>query len=301
MVKKFNGIINVLKPPGMTSHDVVSFVRKTLNMKRVGHTGTLDPNAAGVLPICVGQGTKVSQFLLDSIKCYRAELTLGFTSDTQDSYGNITHQKEVDIDAESIKNAVLSFVGDSNQIPPMYSAVRINGKKLYELARKGIEIERKTRFIHVSSIDVIYIKGNKVIFDVICSKGTYIRTLCHDIGEKLGCGGIMSFLLRTKTGPFDLSTSVTLEELRQSKEVEKYILPIDFPLLHLGRIDINPRVAKLALNGARISYLDFLNRDLNILIGDTLRIYLEDKFIGIATMKKDNEDKDYIKFAKLFV
>lgn len=301
MVKKFNGIINVLKPPGMTSHDVVSFVRKTLNMKRVGHTGTLDPNAAGVLPICVGQGTKVSQFLLDSIKCYRAELTLGFTSDTQDSYGNITHQKEVDIDAESIKNAVLSFVGDSNQIPPMYSAVRINGKKLYELARKGIKIERKTRFIHVSSIDVIYIKGNKVIFDVICSKGTYIRTLCHDIGEKLGCGGIMSFLLRTKTGPFDLSTSVTLEELRQSKEVEKYILPIDFPLLHLGRIDINPRVAKLALNGARISYLDFLNRDLNILIGDTLRIYLEDKFIGIATMKKDNKDKDYIKFAKLFV
>ncbi|MBN4067806.1 MAG: tRNA pseudouridine(55) synthase TruB [Alkaliphilus sp.] len=294
-----NGVINILKPPGMTSHDVVSFVRKTLNMKKVGHTGTLDPNAAGVLPICIGQGTKVSQFLLDSVKRYRTELTLGVTSDTQDSYGDVSKQMETDFDVETIRNAVLSFIGDYMQTPPMYSAVRMNGKKLYELAREGIEVERKSRLVHIKSIDIIHIKNNKVLFDVTCSKGTYVRTLCHDIGAKLGCGGIMSFLLRTKTGPFDLSTSVSLEEFRQ--KAEKYILPIDFPLLHLGRIDINTRVSKLALNGARLSYLDFLSREPNIVTGDTLRIYLESKFIGIATMKKDNEGKDYIKFSKLFV
>ena len=294
-----NGVINILKPPGMTSHDVVSFVRKTLNMKKVGHTGTLDPNAAGVLPICIGQGTKVSQFLLDSVKSYRAELTLGLTSDTQDSYGVISKQKETDFDVETIRNAILSFKGDYMQTPPMYSAVRMNGKKLYELAREGIEVERKSRLVHIESIEIIYLKDNKVLFDVTCSKGTYVRTLCHDIGAKLGCGGIMSFLLRTKTGPFDLSTSVVLEEFRQN--AEKYILPIDFPLLHLGRIDINPRVAKLALNGARISYLDFLSREPNIVTEDILKIYLESKFIGIASMKKDSEGKDYIKFSKLFV
>lgn len=294
-----NGVINILKPPGMTSHDVVSFVRKTLNMKKVGHTGTLDPNAAGVLPICIGQGTKVSQFLLDSVKSYRAELTLGLTSDTQDSYGVISKQKETDFDVETIRNAILSFKDDYMQTPPMYSAVRMNGKKLYELAREGIEVERKSRLVHIESIEIIYLKDNKVLFDVTCSKGTYVRTLCHDIGAKLGCGGIMSFLLRTKTGPFDLSTSVVLEEFRQN--AEKYILPIDFPLLHLGRIDINPRVAKLALNGARISYLDFLSREPNIVTEDILKIYLESKFIGIASMKKDGEGKDYIKFSKLFV
>ncbi|MCD5410411.1 MAG: tRNA pseudouridine(55) synthase TruB [Clostridiales bacterium] len=294
-----DGVINILKPPGMTSHDVVSFVRKTLNMKKVGHTGTLDPNAAGVLPICIGQGTKVSQFILDSVKSYRAELTLGLTSDTQDSYGVISKQKETDFDVETIRNAILSFKGDYMQTPPMYSAVRMNGKKLYELAREGIEVERKSRLVHIESIEIIYLKDNKVLFDVTCSKGTYVRTLCHDIGAKLGCGGIMSFLLRTKTGPFDLSTSVVLEEFRQN--AEKYILPIDFPLLHLGRIDINPRVAKLALNGARISYLDFLSREPNIVTEDILKIYLESKFIGIASMKKDSEGKDYIKFSKLFV
>ncbi|MGV8144940.1 MAG: tRNA pseudouridine(55) synthase TruB [Alkaliphilus sp.] len=296
-----NGVINILKPPGMTSHDVVSFVRKTLNMKKVGHTGTLDPNAAGVLPICVGQGTKVSQFLLDSVKSYRTELTLGIVSDTQDSYGNMSKQQEIDIDTSTIRKAILSFVGEIAQMPPMYSAVRMNGKKLYELAREGIEVERKTRLVHIEYIDIIYIKENKVLFDVTCSKGTFIRTLCHDIGAKLGCGGIMSFLLRTKTGPFDLSTSVVLEEFRQSKEVEKYILPIDFPLLHLGRIDIDPRVSKLALNGARISYGCFLNKGPYTPTGGKARIYLEDKFIGIATMENNKENALHIKFSKMFV
>ncbi|SNR88875.1 tRNA pseudouridine synthase B [Anaerovirgula multivorans] len=294
------GILNILKPPEMTSHDVVAIVRRKTRIKKVGHTGTLDPNAAGVLPICIGQATKISQYLLDSTKKYRAELTLGITTDTQDAYGTVTNKRKVDVSTKEIESAVVSFIGEYNQIPPMYSALKIKGKKLYELARQGIEVARKPRRIHIESIDIINMKGSTVLFDVTCSKGTYIRTLCHDIGEKLGCGGIMSFLLRTATGKFYISSAITLEELEAIQDlhdVEKILKPIDYPLDHIARIDLDSSYEKAALNGNKI-FLESLPH--HIFLGDDVRVYINQNFIGIGTILKDSTGNIYIKFSRLF-
>lgn len=294
-----NGILNILKPPGMTSHDVVSVVRKKLNMKKVGHTGTLDPNASGVLPICVGQATKVSQFLLDSKKKYRAELTLGIETDTEDIYGEVINQVPVVSTKEEIESAILSFIGTYDQVPPMYSAVKVNGKKLYEMARNGIEIERKSRRINIYSIDIIEISGNTALFDVLCSKGTYIRTLCKDIGTSLGCGGVMSFLIRTETSGFDLSSSITIEELKELEEVEKVLLPLDYPLNHIPKIDVKPDYDKQVLNGARV-YEHYLINKLDLPLETEVRIYLDNQFVGLG-ITKSSEGERYIKFLRLLI
>ena len=216
-----NGILNVLKPPGMTSFDIVARVRGLVRMKKAGHTGTLDPMAVGVLPVCLGSATKAIEFMMDKDKLYRAELALGITTDTQDASGKVLETREAICTNEEIEAAVMSFTGKSEQLPPMYSAVRINGRKLYEMAREGLTIDRTPRAIEIYHTNIIDIKrdgGIRVLFDVHCSKGTYIRALCADIGEKLGCGGHMSFLLRKKAGVFDLSTAVTLEELKHAVE-----------------------------------------------------------------------------------
>ncbi|AKL95430.1 tRNA pseudouridine synthase B [Clostridium aceticum] len=291
------GILNILKPPGMTSHDVVSRVRKKTRIKKVGHTGTLDPNAAGVLPICIGQATKISQFLLDSTKRYRAELTLGIQTDTQDTYGSILEEKEVKVSQDEIKKAILSFVGEYHQIPPMYSALKVKGKKLYELARQGIEIDREARKVQIHQINIISMVEDKVLFDVVCSKGTYIRTLCHDIGRVLGCGGVMSFLLRTATHNFDIESAITLEELHETEEIEAYLKPIDFPLDHILKINLDASYEKAALNGNRIYIKDNLY---SIPTETEVRIYVEDDFIGIGNIKEDHEKKKYVKFSRLF-
>ena len=230
-----NGIINVLKPAGMTSFDVVSFIRKAAGQKKVGHTGTLDPSAVGVLPICLGNATRAIEFIIEKDKVYRAELTLGSATDTQDSSGNVIFTGEVNFDNKDVSEAIMSFVGESDQLPPMYSAIKIDGKKLYELARQGETVERQPRKITIYEINIIrlwdeeacYPAGvlntdkapkqlvKKALFEVHCSKGTYIRTLCHDIGEKLGCGGHMSFLIRTRAGKYGLETALTLEEIKE--------------------------------------------------------------------------------------
>lgn len=300
MVIFLNGILNILKPPGMTSYDVVSIVRKKLNIKKVGHTGTLDPNAAGVLPICVGQATKISQYLLDSEKKYRVELTLGIETDTEDIYGTVINESPVVSTEEEIKKAILGFIGTYEQVPPMYSAIRIKGKRLYKLARKGIEIKRSPRTVIIYSIDIIEIKNNKAMFDVLCSKGTYIRTLCKDIGNVLGCGGTMSFLLRVRSGRFDLETSITIEELLETEKVKDLLLPLDFPLKHIPKIIVKSASVKQALNGNRIYYYYSIN-DEKISLETKVRIYIKKQFIGFGIVKCDNIGRNYIKFLRLLL
>ncbi|NLK86047.1 MAG: tRNA pseudouridine(55) synthase TruB [Clostridiaceae bacterium] len=216
-----DGIINVLKPPGMTSFDVVAVLRGLTGVRRIGHAGTLDPMAAGVLPVCIGRAAKAIEFLMEKDKRYRAELTLGITTDTQDTTGTITSSKKPEVSDQQIADAVSAFEGKYLQVPPMHSAVRVDGKRLYELAREGVEIERQQREVEIFSAKLLSIdrsEGVRALIDIHCSKGTYIRTLCSDIGDRLGCGGCMSFLLRMAAGPFEISDSITLEELSALRE-----------------------------------------------------------------------------------
>lgn len=209
----YDGMINVRKEKGYTSHDVVARLRGILHQKKIGHTGTLDPDAVGVLPVCLGKGTKLCDMITDREKTYVAVMLLGQTTDTQDTSGRVLSESEVTVSGTEILAAAESFVGDYMQIPPMYSAVKINGRKLYELAREGREIERKARHIVIHSLRVLDIKLPYVTMEICCSKGTYIRTLCHDLGAKLGCGACMAELTRTKVGRFDISDAWTLDEI----------------------------------------------------------------------------------------
>lgn len=207
-----NKIVNILKPTGMTSHDVVGKVRKILNIKKVGHTGTLDPDASGVLPICIGKATKVSELILNKDKSYICELTLGINTDTYDSSGEIIEEFDIkDFSIEDIEKAFETQRGEIKQLPPMYSALKVNGKRMCDLVRAGRadEITLKYRDVNIKELNILSFKDNKVMFYVKCSKGTYVRSICYDIGKKLGCGGHMSFLLRTSSGKFNLDNSLT--------------------------------------------------------------------------------------------
>lgn len=210
-----SGFINVLKPTGMTSHDVVSFIRRTYGLKKVGHAGTLDPAAAGVLPIALGSATRLIEYITDADKGYRAELTFGYKTDSGDDMGEVIEQiNNFKIPSQQEIDTVLKqFIGRIQQVPPMYSAIKVNGQKLYELARQGKSIEVPTRLVEISTIKMINNSGEKLLFDVTCSKGTYIRTLCMDIGAKLNLPATMSFLIRTRVGKFTLQEAVTLEEI----------------------------------------------------------------------------------------
>ncbi len=221
-----NGIINVYKPVGMTSHDVVYRIRRISGIKKVGHTGTLDPDAQGVLPICIGKATRAADMLTFSDKRYTAVLRLGITTDTQDMGGKILNTSTDIPNEEKILLAVRGFVGKIKQIPPMYSAIKVKGKKLYTLARAGIEIEREPREITIYEINILSIEGDRAELDVKCSKGTYIRTLCHDIGQSLGCGGCMEGLVRTQSSVFTADNAVTLEKL-EADGIEKHLIPVD--------------------------------------------------------------------------
>lgn len=215
----YDGIINVYKEKGFTSHDVVAKLRGILGQKKVGHTGTLDPAAEGVLPVCAGKGTRLCEMLTDHEKTYRATLLLGITTDTQDTTGTVlTERDPSQLTEEAVREAIRSFIGAYDQIPPMYSAIRVGGRHLYELAREGVEIERKARPVVIHEIEIEAMRLPEVVFTVSCSKGTYIRTLCHDIGEKLGVGGAMKELLRIRVGQFSLEGSLTLSELQTLKD-----------------------------------------------------------------------------------
>lgn len=225
-----NGIIIIDKEPGFTSHDVVAKMRGICGQKKIGHTGTLDPEATGVLPVCLGNGTKLCDMLTDKEKEYVTELLLGVETDTQDITGQILAKHPVEVSEEEVRRVCESFVGDYQQVPPMYSALKVNGKKLYELARAGKEVERKARPVKILELEVLECRLPVVKMRVLCSKGTYIRTLCADIGEKLGCGGTMQSLRRTGVGRFRQEAAVTLGQLQQMKDegrLEEAVLPVD--------------------------------------------------------------------------
>lgn len=215
-----NGIINVYKEKGYTSHDVVAKLRGILHQKKIGHTGTLDPDAEGVLPVCLGKATKVCDMLSSKDKVYETVLLLGKSTDTQDITGTVLTERKVTCSSAQVESVIYEFVGSYAQIPPMYSALKINGKKLCDLARAGIEVERPSREVTIFSIEIKEINLPRVRMNVHCSKGTYIRTLCHDIGEKLGCGGCMESLLRTKVSGFELKDS------KKISEIERYVAQI---------------------------------------------------------------------------
>ncbi len=247
------GILNLLKPPGMTSHDAVSFIRRTYGLKRVGHAGTLDPAAAGVLPVFLGQATRLIEYTTDTDKSYRVELTFGYQTDTGDDTGKIINTSSADMPGQKEIYMVLdSFVGTIEQIPPMYSAIKIQGKKMYELARDGITVERKPRTVTIYNIAVVKFTPKGILFDVTCSKGTYIRSLCMDIGEKLGCPAVMSFLVRTRVGQFDLANARTVEEVTINKD--SILLPSDRALEHLPAITLSIDEALAFQHGRSIFY-----------------------------------------------
>lgn len=227
---EINGVINVYKEAGFTSHDVVAKMRGILRQKKIGHTGTLDPDAEGVLPVCLGRATRLCDMLADHDKVYEAVLRLGITTDTQDMSGTVLEEKEVCVTREQVETCIQSFQGEQMQIPPMYSALKVNGKKLYELAREGIEVERKARKIVFHEIQILDMDLPKVTIRVHCSKGTYIRTLCNDIGEKLGCGGCMEKLLRTRVERFAVEDAKRLSEIQEMTEqghLSEIVIPID--------------------------------------------------------------------------
>ena len=251
-----NGIINVYKEEDFTSNDVVAKLRGILRQKKIGHAGTLDPAAVGVLPVLLGSGCRISEYMMDHDKTYRVVLKLGVSTDTQDMTGHVLESFDISgISPEEIKNAVLSFQGEYDQIPPMYSAKQINGKRLYDLAREGITVERKPVRVKISSVRIESIELPDVIFTVDCSKGTYIRTLCADIGEKLGCGGAMAHLTRTRVGGFHIVDALTIgqiQELADSGRIEERIIPVEEMFLDHLRVRTLASSDKKLLNGNRL-------------------------------------------------
>lgn len=265
----YNGIINVYKEKGYTSHDVVAKLRGILKQKKIGHTGTLDPDATGVLPVCLGSGTKLCDMITDRSKVYRAVLRLGIDTDTQDISGKILHKIEdvtdmrLRVSDEEIREAVNSFAGEYEQLPPMYSAIKVQGRKLYEIAREGKEIERKTRQVRIYSIQIQEIDFPRVTLLVECSKGTYIRTLCKDIGDKLSIFGCMEELERQRSGPFLLEDARSLSSIEESVKngmIDKYIIPIEEMFKDYRSVSVKEKFDKILLNGNPLS-IDMLKKE----------------------------------------
>lgn len=248
-----DGFLNVLKPPGMTSHDVVAYIRRLFGVKRVGHTGTLDPGVAGVLPLALGKATRLIEYLSEADKAYRAEVCFGTATDTQDSYGSVIAEASTGHLTESlIVQTLMGFVGSYRQVPPMVSAVKVGGKRLYELARQGIETEREPRLVEIRSIKLIrFCQAERptALFDVVCSRGTYIRTLCADLGERSGTVAHMSYLVRTQSGPFTLDGAITLETLEAERDRTRFLLPLDVALGNIARIEVEARYRRELRNG----------------------------------------------------
>ena len=280
-----DGIIILNKQKGCTSHDVVAKTKKLLKEK-VGHTGTLDPNATGVLPLLVGQGTKLSAYLIEHDKEYIATLKLGEKRDTADSEGAIIEERQIDysvLQKENVEKILQSFIGKQEQIPPMYSAIKINGKKLYEYARKNEKIELEPRHIEIYKMDLIDIIKDTIIFKVQCSKGTYIRSLCEDIAKRLNTVGYMQDLERSRVGKFDIKDSITIEELEQNIEdsefINQHFITIENYFKDKESIKLNEKRLSLFLNGVKLTHN---------LTDDMYKIYDENnKFVGIGSVKNN--------------
>lgn len=287
-----HGVINIYKEPGFTSHDVVAKLRGICKQKKIGHTGTLDPAATGVLPVCLGAATKLCDFLTEKQKEYIAHMRLGMTTDTQDSTGTVLTKQEVEVEPAKVEEVMASFVGPYDQLPPMYSALKVNGQKLYDLARQGVEVERKTRPVEILELEILEMDLPEVVFRAKVSKGTYIRTLCHDIGQALGCGAVMTGLERTKSGSFTKETAFTLaevESMRDAGSLESHILPIDQVLQEFEPLQIQPMAQKLLDNGNPIP-IELLDRKESLQDGKNYRIYgKENCFYGVYCYAKKEQ------------
>ncbi|MBR5595782.1 MAG: tRNA pseudouridine(55) synthase TruB [Lachnospiraceae bacterium] len=293
-----NGVINIYKIKGFTSHDVVAKLRGIMKQKKIGHTGTLDPDATGVLPVCLGSATKLCDMLTDKEKEYIAKVQLGVTTDTQDMTGKVLCSKEVTVTKEEVETALATFVGHYEQVPPMYSALKVNGKKLYELARAGKEVERKARPVMIHEIEILEMELPVLSIRVRCSKGTYIRTLCHDLGQKLGCGAAMAALERTKSGQFTLETALTLEELEEKikkagenreRAIQEFVIPVDHMFSELFELKLLSHWERLVLNGNSFEEKNLKKEFLKIDRADKeqYRVYLEDgTFVGVYEFRK---------------
>lgn len=299
-MNRYNGLINIYKEPGFTSNDVVAKLRGILKQKKIGHTGTLDPDAVGVLVVCLGTGTKLVEMLTDHDKEYIAECRLGVRTDTQDMSGKILEEMPVNVSRQELHEAVSAFVGDYDQIPPMFSAIKQNGKKLYELAREGIEVERKPRRIHIDAITILddsKLESDRVFtMEIKCSKGTYIRTLCNDIGERIGCGAAMQSLARTRVGAFALDTAITLsqvEDMRDNGTLDNVIKSPEYIFRDLDAIHVKDSCRALLENGNSFRKDNVIDEDPEgvndtefakemFTDGNMVRVYAEDDtFFGI--------------------
>lgn len=274
----------------MTSTDVVRWVERRIKGTKVGHIGTLDPGATGVLPICLGKATRLAEYYTNQKKYYRAEITLGITTDTQDSFGEEITKTVPQVSENDFVAALNKFVGDVEQLPPMFSAVRKNGRHLYEYARKGIEVERKKRLITIYSLGLVkWYEGTfpKAIFDIECSKGTYVRTICHDLGRELGCGGHMSFLLRVGSGPFTIQDSKTLEEIEECLTKGDYSFltspqwGLALPIVHIPLVRLKPFINGLSTSENMVEREDTSEEE-------TVQVYCNKSFIGIGVWKEGN-------------
>ena len=300
-----DGIIVIRKEKGYTSHDVVAKLRGILKQKKIGHMGTLDPNAVGVLPVCLGKATKLCDILSEKDKTYNATLLLGLDTDTQDTSGEVISKADTDsimeLSEDKVFETIKSYIGDYDQIPPMFSAIKIGGEKLYNLARRGEVIERPARHCRIIDITVTKMELPRVDLHVTCSKGTYIRTLCHDIGKDLGVGGCMEKLVRTKVERFSVEDSITLkqiEEFRDNNTLEDYITPVDEMLGNYSKCMVSKGAEKLVYNGniftSGNTFLKMNHED-----GQIVRVYTsEGEFIGLY---KFNSEKQIYKPVKMFL
>ncbi len=277
------GIVNILKPPGMTSSNVVSDVRKLFDLKRVGHTGTLDPGAAGVLPVCLGRATRLFDYLVDKEKEYIAELAFGSCTDTQDSYGRIVDTSDRMIDEAEFRAVLPSFLGEQTQIAPKYSALKSGGKAMYELARNGQEVPERIRPVTIHSLELVAkTNENRFLIRIGCSRGTYIRTLCEDIGKRLSVCAHMSFLLRTASGPFRVEDAHSIEELAAQKEQATLldsVIPIAQALSFLPKVTVSSEKALFRLqNGCAES----ISECAGFIEDESCLVYGSDELIGIG-------------------
>lgn len=250
-----DGIININKPKDMTSFDVVAIVRRACGTKRVGHLGTLDPMAEGVLPVTIGRAGRVMDYLDTDIKVYRGSARLGLETDTLDIWGNtVKICEDFSIDRKMLEKAVEAFRGVIDQVPPMYSALKVDGKKLYEYAREGKTIDVKSRKAYIEKVDIISFNGCEFEFEIACSKGTYIRSICADIGRVLGCGAAMSSLTRIKSGCFDIADAIDIEKIRNMspEEIEELLTHVDKPLGHFGMAKLDDWEKHLFINGVEL-------------------------------------------------
>ena len=296
-----HGVLNIYKEKGYTSHDVVAKLRGIVGQKKIGHTGTLDPDAVGVLPVCLGKATKLCDMLTDKNKTYETVMLLGRVTDTQDVSGIVLKEGDISgLDEATVTNAIYSFLGDYMQIPPMYSALKVNGKKLYELAREGVEIERKARPVKILDIQIKEMNLPRVRMSVTCSKGTYIRTLCHDIGELLKCGACMEELIRTKVSRFDMKDALTLEQvsaLKQDERLGEILIPIDEMFSDYEAVTLKEEFISFVYNG-NVFFPKHLNKYVELKDGKRVRVYDKDgNFIAIYKFIKD---KDLFKIEKMF-